>query len=121
MSLFPESEVCPLGKGNVHSFIHPQGWTLSNVKKKGGVKIEFHPQGSKFASKGEWVSGHWFGYLRRQKIVFSATAGPGPIVEGGFWKTKKTSLDLFDRRMTSHQDCSLLRTEHCYISMQQKL
>jgi hypothetical protein len=25
MSLFPESEVCPLGKGNVHSFIHPQG------------------------------------------------------------------------------------------------
>jgi hypothetical protein len=32
-------------RGNVHPIVHPQGWTLSTIKKNGGYNREFHPQG----------------------------------------------------------------------------
>jgi hypothetical protein len=80
----PRSELSPQGwtfspRGNVHPFVHPQGWTLSTVEKNRGANREFHsqgitsplgdkvqfwgttsPWGSKFAPRGEVKNGPQF-------------------------------------------------------------
>jgi hypothetical protein len=50
--LAPRGELHPQGwtlspRGNVHLFVHPQGWIHSTVYKNGGESREFHPPGDK--------------------------------------------------------------------------
>jgi hypothetical protein len=62
----PRGELGPQGwtlspRGNVHPFVHPQGWTLFTVSKNGGANREFpprgylhpRPQGTKFTPGGQ--------------------------------------------------------------------
>jgi hypothetical protein len=48
--LGPQGDHCPLG-GNVHPFIHPQGWTLPNVSKNGEANIGSSPVENNFTPR----------------------------------------------------------------------